>query len=504
MNSRRTVFKTMAVAGLVTTFSGVVGSVIAFAAEAPRVRRSLHGMDLDDPDLVTYREFVKMMQAMDQSKALSWTGFANQHGSLTCGFKYCPHGDWYFLPWHRGFVLMYENAARKLTGNDKFAMPYWDWTVDRNVPPAFSDKLYKGQPNPLYVPERRDLSCQYSLTDALVGPAVIESIYAETNYEVFGTSRYSKVFETSRYSRRTVRQDSLDMKWVSMGGGVQGVLESTPHNNVHNNLGGFMPTPASPLDPLFFMHHGNIDRIWAHWNGLGRLNATDPLWLNMAFTDNYLAPDGTPYTQKVSELLDTKDFGYAYDEMVVPDNRPLNVLRDTRLLAALTHGSATGLDRITASTVTRSAMGKAAVGSVVLEASRLAPFKNSGLLDSKSQQPQVRAVLNNVTITPGTLSVRVFVNHPDLKATTADSDPHFVTTVSFLQHGHAAQPGHEAHGKALPSTMVDLTEALKRLGKLNKIKSNTVSVQLIPVGSDGVPGQAGAAVTAESIDIVVL
>lgn len=86
---------------------------------------------------------------------------------------------------------MYENAARKLTGNDKFALPYWDLMVDRTVPPAFSDKLYKGQTNPLYVPTRLNLSGNFALTDALVGAAVIELIYAETNYEVLGTSRYS-------------------------------------------------------------------------------------------------------------------------------------------------------------------------------------------------------------------------------------------------------------------------------------------------------------------------
>jgi tyrosinase len=496
MHSRRTALKTIATAGVVTTFSGLIGGIDAFAADGLRVRRGLHGMDLDDPDLVTYREFVGMMQGMDQSKALSWTGFANQHGSLDGGFKFCPHGDWYFLPWHRGFVLMYENAARKLTGNDRFAMPFWDWTKDRNVPQAFSDKLYKGKANPLYVATRRDLSGRWALTDALVGPAVIESIYNETHYELFGTSRYSQDGKS---------QDSLDMKWVAMGGGVQGVLERTPHNNVHNNLGGYMPTAASPLDPLFFMHHGNIDRIWAHWNGLGRLNSTDPLWLQMAFTNNYLTPEGTPYTQRVDELLDTKAFGYTYNDSVAPDNRQVNVQRDRLLLAAQRRSEATGLERFVDSAVTKSAAGKPAVGTSALKATTLEPFKMSNLWSS-GQQPMVRALLNSITVSPETIAVRVFVNHPNLKATTADSDPHFVTTISFLHHGgaHAGRSGNDMHSKALPSTMVDLSEALRRLGKLNKIIGNKVSVQLVPVGIDGIPGQAGAAVTAKSIDIDVL
>ena len=45
---------------------------------------------------------------------------------------------------------MYENAAAALTKNPKFAMPYWDWTTLRTLPAAFTDKLYKGKPNPLF------------------------------------------------------------------------------------------------------------------------------------------------------------------------------------------------------------------------------------------------------------------------------------------------------------------------------------------------------------------
>ena len=177
------------------------------------------------------------------------------------------------MPWHRAYVEMYENAARVLTNNPKFAMPYWNWTSLRQLPSAFTDKTYKGQPNPLFVPGRGDpasmvrnsLTGQNALTDALVGPKVIASIFKETVYEAFGTSR------PVDYSVSPPQvQNNLDPKWVPMGGGDQGILERTPHNNVHNNIGAYMPQSNSPRDPIFMMHHGNIDRIWAHWTALGR------------------------------------------------------------------------------------------------------------------------------------------------------------------------------------------------------------------------------------------
>ncbi len=37
------------------------------------------------------------------------------------------------------------------------------------------------------------------------------------------------------------------------------------HNIVHRFIGGDMGTAATPNDPVFFLHHCNIDRIWARW-----------------------------------------------------------------------------------------------------------------------------------------------------------------------------------------------------------------------------------------------
>jgi hypothetical protein len=47
-------------------------------------------------------------------------------------------------------------------------------------------------------------------------------------------------------------------------------LESQPHDNVHGALGGpsgngFMVSFLSPVDPVFFLHHANLDRLWDVW-----------------------------------------------------------------------------------------------------------------------------------------------------------------------------------------------------------------------------------------------
>jgi tyrosinase len=53
------------------------------------------------------------------------------------------------------------------------------------------------------------------------------------------------------------------------------ILEGMPHNNVHNCIGGVGPLDPgpygnmtnflSPFDPVFFLHHANMDRLWDVW-----------------------------------------------------------------------------------------------------------------------------------------------------------------------------------------------------------------------------------------------
>jgi hypothetical protein len=54
------------------------------------------------------------------------------------------------------------------------------------------------------------------------------------------------------------------------GSSREGVLEGQPHDNVHGAMGGpggaaFMVSFLSPVDPIFFLHHGNLDRLWDVW-----------------------------------------------------------------------------------------------------------------------------------------------------------------------------------------------------------------------------------------------
>ncbi|MBL4690867.1 MAG: tyrosinase family protein [Rhodospirillales bacterium] len=483
MVTRRTLLKSSLAIGAATVFSGTIPN-ISLAQQTVRVRRSLHGMALDDPDLVTFRDFVGIMKKNDQGQAVSWLGFSLQHGKVGGDYKYCPHGDWYFLPWHREYVNMYENAAIEFTGNKSFAMPYWDWTIDRTLPEAFADPKYKGLPNPLYVPNRKKIN----LPDNLVGPKIMAEIYSETLYEVFGTSRNRN-------------QNDLNPQWIIRGGGIQGTLEATPHNNVHNLIGAYMPTAGSPRDPIFMMHHCNIDRIWAYWNALGRKNSDAALWLNMPFKDNFIAANGSLYSKVVKDLQDTNKLGYTYSGMPGPDNLRVDSDRHRKLLSLFGLGAVDHekMQHIQVKNTKAARASKFLNTPFSLKPSTLKSVSGPALLESSAGRrlPEVFAVIKDIHVGKGVSGFRVFINSKDVTLNTSSSDPHFVATIAFLS---TAKSSH----KMAPSAIVDLTDTIRELSELKEIKDDKISVQLIPVPKPGMILKSTGSVVPGSIEIAVI
>ena len=66
-------------------------------------------------------------------------------------------------------------------------------------------------------------------------------------------------------------------------------LEFNPHDGVHQAIGGNMSVVAlSARDPIFFLHHANVDRLWSAWNRRGNANSPEPMWRDFAFNGNFI------------------------------------------------------------------------------------------------------------------------------------------------------------------------------------------------------------------------
>ena len=461
--------------------------ITALAQGALPQRRSLEGLAWKDPIVATYRDAVGIMKQMQEAQQFSWVNLAKIHGSDPDSYHFCPHGNWYFLPWHRAYTAMYEKIIRHLTKNDAFALPYWDWTANPLMPEVFLEpKTPDGKINWLYVSDpgwRRTWPPIQPMPAENVGPAVLRNILAATEYEQFGTSRPQG-------------QNSLDPSWITTGTGTQDELEGNAHNNVHNNIGGWMPTASSPRDPIFFMHHCNIDRIWAVWN-LRNPNSKASLWRDMPFTKNFYNVDGSFWSPKVSDLFVPEDLGYTYGLSglaVAASATPANVLalrdRLTTLFAAphLTDANGNGITTVSvANTLTATPsqpldISVAVPGEALKAVSQLPPL-GSGVESMNFAAAQERAAsgthaiafLRDVTVTkPQSTMYRVFIDRDNLLETTPITDPHYVGTFGIFNRG-----AHSTH--AAPSFAVDLTSAIQRVYGSGRETTGQIRIQIIPV-----------------------
>jgi len=471
---------------------GVIGAAIvsanfsildAFAGPTPPRRVSLEGLAWNDPVVETYRDGVDLMQKKPANDKFNWSKLAHIHGLDENNFNHCPHGNWYLLPWHRAYVVTYEKAIRQLTGNPGFAMPYWDWTKNPKMPDVFlSDTLPNNQPNPLFVSgaHARTWPSNTPMPDEIVGQDVYNQILGDTPFEVFGSTRPDNQNDTAQH-------------WITDGSGAQGTLEATPHNNVHNNIGGWMPSALSPMDPIFFMHHSNIDRIWDVWNHEGNANSSDPLWTGMTFQNHFLNPDGSSWSPKVSDLQVPENLGYTYRlnlsafnarNLVLIENKLAQLIRFLKnpggpveqgikvtTLAGSQVRSAGGAQHLQFAANVDAGL----VAKVRARAPRLRPSDKLSarqVADAAAPGTHAYVLLKDVLATaPKDAEFRVFLNAESPTPATPISDPHYVGTFGILRHAH------EGHGEMPVSFMLDLTEAMRRVGdaKLN--------LQVVPVAN---------------------
>jgi tyrosinase len=133
-----------------------------------------------------------------------------------------------FLSWHRAFLIKLEEVLRGFAPH--LALPYWNWTAERAVPTWMKDFRPTGEHKPggaAIIVKRNPGVAEHNLPT----PAEIDAILKADNYLDFTTG-----------------------------------LEDGPHNQVHRWVGGTMDDIMwSPADPLFWLHHAQIDRIWSIW-----------------------------------------------------------------------------------------------------------------------------------------------------------------------------------------------------------------------------------------------
>ena len=179
------------------------------------------------------------------------------------------------------------------------------------LPPAFrTPALPDGRPNPL----------------CLTAPKRNAAVMAGGRLPPAATSAAAALARTNFAARTGLPSFGGGRSAPAHFGSATGLLEFTPHNNLHGTIGGpggddcgggLMTDPrCAALDPIFWLHHANIDRLWNDWLALGgaRANPADAPWLTQSFV--FHDETGAEVAMTGAEVVDSAaQLGYVYDNV---------------------------------------------------------------------------------------------------------------------------------------------------------------------------------------------
>jgi Common central domain of tyrosinase len=249
------------------------------------------------------REIVELIDfdklgAVPESVSTTWDKCIH-HGDQAGVFVRKGH----FLSWHRQFLLVFENAlisamqseSNRLGVTVDLALPYWDYFSSPTLPESFRrTHLPDGSPNYLYI-SFRDPGVNRLLNPSEVGP-----------------------FEKAAFAMKDLMTHPWKIDEERVVNGFDEGIEVEPHDTLHGQIGGLMgAVVTSSWDPIFWLHHANIDRLWAGW--AATLDSVPPdidvVWRERSFS--YPTSNGV-VAVTAGELLKTESLGYTYASLDMP------------------------------------------------------------------------------------------------------------------------------------------------------------------------------------------
>jgi tyrosinase len=532
--------------------AGTAALPFATALAAPKYRRhnvtSAEGQKM----LASYAKGVEAMLKLPPDHPQNWFRNAFIH------LMDCPHGNWWFYVWHRGYLGYFERSIRALSGDANFALPYWDWTQLPRIPEGMFDgaltptdkafqpttgnlALFTSSLKPAMTKYWNSLSpAQHAQLDTR-GYKAFDNLWNDvTGFNpdpaisagISGNEAFAPTCGARYLSRDNPKLDdstAYDVSAFVVLSGLQptdfynpenhlsftssktsshntqpdgstkfSTLEGLPHNIVHNCIGGVGPLDPgpygnmtnflSPVDPIFFLHHANMDRLWDVWTrkqmrlklpylpaGADLKTLSDEAFLFYAD-----GKGGHVGPSKASDYFSTDVFEYDYE----PGFGEVLVQPPTVAVAAKT-----------AALTVKGAV-KANVGSVSV---------SNAAIQNHLAETQPRTLVAQVTLPrPGGISTArefdVLVNAPANVTQVAADSPYYAGTVAFFG---PMMPGMKMSTDAtfavpLPQKLQAFTalSAAKNAPAPSAANNTTLNIRLVPAR-----GQAGQAPTLKAVSV---
>jgi tyrosinase len=348
--------------------------------------------------------------------------------------------EMYFCNWHRHYVYYFEEIIRGVLNDPTFTLPYWNYlsgnVSDLSIPPPFRDTsspLYRPNRNPwVNTGERVDKQNPGSLSlDALQEPQYIDS--------------------------------------ADGGEGFCPILDGNPHGLMHVLIGnqtnmGNVPNAAN--DPIFWVHHCNIDRLWESWNRVA--GHANPTWPNRSFP--FANGQGQAVSVAAAKANRPSLLNYQYDAYAtVSGGAPPLHLGIT--------GAAPKVTRAFATAPLTLGSERGGVSLSPAGPSSAAPPSAERVFGLSSASRRLYLVLGDIAAPADAASTyNVFLDLPSGVTNPGTTDPHYVGTLHFF-----GAAGHEQHGPSSHRIVMNITNKVRRL-LANRALTATPTVTLIRHG----------------------
>jgi tyrosinase len=339
----------------------------------------------------------------------------------------------FFLPWHRMFVYYFETIVRQMSSDPSFTLPYWNYS------------------------------------NAAQG--AIPSEFAVTSSPLYRANRNPGVNTGAKIPPSYVVLTALDQKTYSPSGAAQGfcaTLDFGIHGNVHvwvgdgTNMGS---VPWAARDPIFWMHHCNIDRLWASWNRGNCKNPTqDNTWMDKQFI--FADAQGKRVVATVRNFDDIAKLGYTYAEFE-PASCPATIARvNPAVLASLASPTQLARTPLHLNLAQPAAPAPGARATALNEQIRSLGDKNVYLVLQNVQAEAAPGVVYNV-----------YLDLPQ-GASPSPGSPNFVGTINFFG---VTMTGADMQGMTPRTFSLDVTDKIKALQAGGGL-GQTPAVTLVPQG----------------------
>lgn len=201
-----------------------------------RIRKNAESLTVDERE-----RFVAALAKLNNQGTGRFVDFRDMHVATSYSEA---HGAQGFLPWHRAYVLDLERELQSI--DPSVALPYWRF--DQPAPTLFTaDFLGDAEP---------DGTLRFSATNPLA--------FWRAESGIPGIDRGPK-FNTITGIPPLIIDEAAT---IGLGTGYAAFrdMEDNPHGYAHVGFDGPIDHPfTAPRDPLFFLLHCNVDRLWAKW-----------------------------------------------------------------------------------------------------------------------------------------------------------------------------------------------------------------------------------------------